>query len=315
MNTRGILLSVLLISIFSLPAFSGWSEPVPVTEVNSEYEEWSPFLSFDGLTFYFARIRTSDSYYGRIFEAIRNEPAGPFTTVRELPGEINSLSNGHVFCPWVSCDNLRMYYATQESDIGWKLRFSERTTVNDPWPAGVEITELNRLGRYLYMPRLIGNELVIFFQAVNIPGSIGGHDIWTASRSDKNLPFENVRNLTEINTISNEADPTVLPDGLTMYFTSNRNGPEQLFKVTRISINEHFENIEHLSFFDNPKGNSAHTNITSDGKTLYFVRHNDKNQSIQDIYVSYYLGDKNLYHNKLSTDSFYEILDKDNGND
>lgn len=31
-----------------------WTEPVPMTEVNSKYDDKSPFLSFDGLTLYFS---------------------------------------------------------------------------------------------------------------------------------------------------------------------------------------------------------------------------------------------------------------------
>ena len=311
MNARQFLFSLLFISFFIVPAFSDWSEPEPVFEVNTKFEEWSPFLSFDGLTLYFARVRTSGSYFGRIFQATRDEPVGSFSNVREVPGNINSLSNAHTFCPWVSCDNLRMYYVIQESGIGWRLRFSERETASDPWPAGVEIKELNTLERYLYMPRLTADELVIFFQVLDKPG--GQHDIWMASRSDKNLPFEYRRSLSEINTKSNEADPTVLPDGLTLYFTSNRNGSEQVFKATRETRKEPFGNIEHLSFFDTANGNSAHFNINSDGTTLYFVKHFIKNGDIQDIYVSYYTGDDNPYHNKLSADSLYEIIEKNNG--
>ncbi|MBN2590593.1 MAG: hypothetical protein JXA96_12085 [Sedimentisphaerales bacterium] len=67
MNARQILFSVLLISLLSIPVYSAWTEPIPVTEVNTEYEEWSPFLSFDGLTLYFAKIGTSDSHYSRIY--------------------------------------------------------------------------------------------------------------------------------------------------------------------------------------------------------------------------------------------------------
>ncbi len=315
MKASKLLFFVLIVAFFSTSAFSGWTEPVPVIEVNTSFEEWSPFLSFDGLTLYFARVRTSDSYYGRIFEATRNEPTGPFTNVREVPGMINSLLNGHVFCPWVSCDNLRMYYNTQEAGVGWRLWFSERKTASDPWPLGKEIPELNAVGKYIHMAKLTADERIIFFQGYDIPGDKGGHDIWMASRSDKSMPFQYIRNLTEINTSSEEAHPGISSDGLTLYFTSDRNGSEQLFKATRTSRDIPFSNIEHLSFFDTSNGNSAHADITSDGRTLYFIRSLNQGRAIQDIYVSYYLEEGESLENRLSTGILYEIIEKDDGNE
>ena len=156
MSKKSILL-ILMVAFVAVPAFSQWSEPVLLSNVNDpSAEDWAPFLSEDGLTLYFGRVRTSKSYYGRIFEAIRDEPVGPFT-------------------------NLRMYYNTQESGVGWRLRLSERKTTNDPWPMGIEISELNKLEKYLGTPNLTGDELVIFFQVLDKPG--GQHDIWMASRS------------------------------------------------------------------------------------------------------------------------------------
>ena len=308
MSKRGSILIILIISFLISPAFSQWAEPVLLSNVNDpSTEDWSPFLTEDGLTLYFVRVRTSDSYYGRLYEAIRDEPVGPFTIVRKVPDPINSPGNEHFLCPWVSCDNLRMYYNSQKSGVGWKLKFSQRASTSEPWPLGTDVIELNNVGKYLTGPKLSGDELLIFFQAMDRPGS--QHDIWMASRTDRNLPFEYVRKLDEINTSSNEAHPNVSPDGLILYFTSNRNGLEQLFKATRESRNESFGNVEHMSFFDTDNGNSAQFCFSSDEKAIYFVRSKAGNRSTQDIYISYYSGDTSTYHNKLSTGFFYEVLD------
>ncbi len=265
------------------PSLAEWTEPVQVTEVNTEYDDWTPFLSFDGLTLYFSRLRTDSFYYGRIFEATRQEPYGPFTSVRE----VLKSSNRHVFAPWVSPDNLRMYYHTDiESQNLQLLKVSERASVNDPWPQGTNISELNQLGK-IHMPRLTSDELTIFFGSYNLPGGLGGYDIWMATRPDMNSPFGAVRNLAEINTVSNEGEPFVSPDGLTLYFESNRNGFGQLFRATRQSLIQPFGNVEHLSLFDTPGGLSAHPCISSDGSALYFIRLLDNDISKGDIYVSY----------------------------
>ena len=104
--------------LLGLMFFSGvvraeWTEPVSVDEVNTELVESQPFLSFDGLTLYFNR-RVNEK--ARIYAATRDEPSGPFTSVAEVLS-----SSYHVVSPWVSPDNLRMYYHN-ELPSGWLLK-------------------------------------------------------------------------------------------------------------------------------------------------------------------------------------------------
>jgi len=266
-----------------LPALGQWSPPVPVIEVNTEYEEWTPFLSFDGLSLYFARVRTDTFYYGRIFKATREEPFGPFTSVEEV-----FQSRGHVFSPWVSPDNLRMYYHNEVPE-GWLLKVSERASAEDPWPDGVPISELNALGQFLQYPRLTPDELTICFSGRNLPGGQGLFDIWMATRPNRTLPFDEIWNLEELNTAAHDKDASVSisSDGLTVVFSSDRNVPYnfQLFMARREHSDEPFGEPEHLAFFDSPGGGSKHPFLTPDGSTLYFMK--DLSSSERDIWVSY----------------------------
>jgi len=274
----------IFVSYSYIPEPNQWSQPVPLTEVNTDTaEEWTPFLSFDGLTLYFSRLRSSTSLYGRIFEAKREKPYGPFTSIREI-SELNEL-NTNVFIPWVSSDNLRMYYTTDPGRGKFYLKFSQRATVNDPWPKGTNISELNSLANYIHSPRLTVDELTIFFAAYNIPGGKGGYDIWMATRPDRTSPFGNVKNLGEINTATTDSCGFPSPDGLTLYFTSDRNSRFQLFKATRESRDAPFGNVEHLLLFDTPNGHSVHPCISSDGKAFYFTR--SISGAPWDIWVSY----------------------------
>jgi Tol biopolymer transport system component len=287
-----------------------WREPVPVTEVNTDFaEEMTPFLSFDGLTLYFARVRSDTFYYGRIFDATRQESFGPFTSVSEVSGTLNS-SSGHVLSPWVSPDNLRMYYYT-ESSSGWELKVTERATDNAPWQIGTNISELNALGNRHQTPRLTADELTIVFSSYNMPGGYGGYDIWMATRPDRYSPFGQVTNLAEINTASSDHAPFVSPDGLTLYFDSNRNGQFQLFQATRESLNEPFGNIEHLSLFDTPESSNAHPCVSSDGTAIYFIRNVEGENS---IWVSYRMEPYELaiIHTEYAIAGKVEVLEKIN---
>ncbi len=281
---QNLILAMAVLIVLGLMGFAwaGWSAPVPVSEVNTAYRDSLPFLSFDGLTLYFVRSETDTFYYTRIYQATRPVPYGPFTSVKNI-SELN-YSGGHVSQPWVSQDNLRMYYYRTEPGSIRRMKLSERASVTDPWPAGINISELNALGN-VCEPSLTADELTIVFGGLGLPGTLGLCDLWIANRPNRSSPFENVRNLSEINTASDEGCSFISSDGLTLLFHSNRNGLYQLFKATRTSLTEPFGNLEHLSFFDTPGGHSGGPYLSSDGTALYFVSWlRDENR---DIYVSY----------------------------
>lgn len=284
MKRNAISLLVAVVSI-SMPALATWTPPVLVTEVNIQTgEDWSPFLSFDGLTLYFSRVRTNTFTYGRIYKATRSQPFGPFTEVEEI-SQLNR-PQAHVLAPWVSPDNLRMYYHTEKTRVGWQIWLSKRVSTNEPWPQGTILSELNQFGAYVQVPRLTPDELTIFFNANNMTGGKGGQDLWMATRPDRNSPFAQITNLEEINTISHEVSPFASLDTLELYFASSRNGDMQLFKATRNSVNDLFDNIEHLTLYNMPGGHSNFPALSSDGSTLYFMGQSG-GQSTRDIYVSY----------------------------
>jgi len=258
-----------------------WTAPVPLTEVNTQYSDGSPFLSYDGLSLYFTRSSTNSFYYARIYEATREQPYGPFTSVREI-SQLNSSSR-HVLWPWVSPDNLRMYYSKSVA----RFILSQRASVHDPWPIGSDITELNALGK-IYDPSLTSDELAIFFHSRDISGGQGGYDIWMASRLDPGDPFANVQNPSGINTASAESGAFVSPDGLELYFASNRNGQWQIFRATRQSREDAFGNVQHMSIFDIPGGLSSAPSVSSDGRSFYFVGVTDGEMA--DIWVSYLIS-------------------------
>ena len=61
----------LFLILLSGSTLLAWTEPVPVTQVNTEFGDRTPFLSYDGLTLYFSRTETPDFYSARMSQAIR----------------------------------------------------------------------------------------------------------------------------------------------------------------------------------------------------------------------------------------------------
>jgi hypothetical protein len=270
--------------LFAFLALSGsapaqWTEPVPVTEINTEnLREWTPYLSFDGLCLYFAQGRGTSGRHLRIYQACREEPSGPFTSIMEV-----LRAGDDVYHPWVSPDGMRLYYIVEEG-TDFVLRLSQRDSMYEPWPTGVQIPEINSLG-WIESVSLTADELILVFSGRNIAGGQGGRDIWMASRPDTSLPFGNVVNLSELNTSSNDGSASVSPDGLTVFFASDRNGLGQIFTAARPSLDAPFGSPELLSVLDSPGSGNSQPALSSDGTALYFTRFYATERT--DIWVSY----------------------------
>jgi hypothetical protein len=273
---RNLIMSVaiLLAAVLTGSALAEeWTTPVPVESgINTQFDEWEPYLSYDGLSLYFSRLYTDTYFYSRIFEAKRSQPSGPFTSVNQV-----FTTSNHALCPWVSPDNLRMYYEHEFPSV-WRVEVSERASVNDPWPQG---TVVSGLPIAISAPSLSADELTIVF---NNP-DVGGWDMYIATRPDKSSLFGDIRNLVEINTAGFDGRPFLSPDALSIYWDNQDLG--QIFKATRNSLNDPFGNITHLSMFDTPGGSSIQPAISSDGTAFYFSGLVGSERP--DIYVSYYV--------------------------
>jgi Tol biopolymer transport system component len=108
-----------------------------------------------------------------------------------------------------------------------------------------------------------------------------------ATRTDLYAPFENVTNLRELNTPASELPGFITPDGLTIYFSSDREGSHALFRATRATVDSPFDAPVHLSFFDVPEGFCMHPALASDGSALYFMAQQGPYPRTRDIWVSY----------------------------
>ncbi|MEN6427796.1 MAG: hypothetical protein ABFE13_20775 [Phycisphaerales bacterium] len=264
-----------------------WRMPVPVVELNTGYHDKAPFLSFDGLTLVFSRDDAPGSNYSRIYEARRSTVSEPFAEATE----VSSLNypGGHVSGPWLSPDNLRLYYYVTGGP-GRRLKVTQRDSQDEPWGPGRDISELNEWGD-LASPTLTEDERIMVFAGYSVLGGRGEWDLWMADRADRDSPFGNIVNLDSLNTSATDVHPSISPDGLTLYFMSKRNGASQIFRAHRDSLDAPFDAVEHMTMLDTPNGNSEFPSVSADGTTLYFGRW--PNGEDMDICVSH---SRNVYH-------------------
>jgi hypothetical protein len=270
MKTVNASLSIIaLILLTTVGAVSAWTTPVLLSEVNTQYTEGWPFLSNDGLTLYFARSGTPDHYYTQLYKATRTTPSDSFSNVTR----INELaySGGHLASPWVSPDNLHLYYYRTEPGSIWRLKESTRATASSPWGTPQNLTELNNLGD-VANAKLSANEQSIVF---NVFTNETTGFLYTASRSDRNSAFTGIQAVSELNTADVRAC-YLSSDGLALYFTRNDSGVWHNYESTRPSISGTFDTPQLLNYWPDNYGLGC---FSADGQTAYLGYN-------RDIYVS-----------------------------
>ncbi len=267
---KSILCSILLYLGLSVPAFAViWSQPALLEELNDPvlgHNAVCPNLSSDGLTMYFARRGTNGIM--RLWEAYRDTPTGSFTSERP----ISELYEGRaMYAPWVSSDGLRLYYSQYETLWNSTLiHMAQRSSLQDPWQDVIMFTGIHNDGIYDHSPSLTPDELTLYYAH----GSTTAYRLWIAVRSSVNDQFSNPIAISELNAgSSNTSYPFIMPDGLTIYFNSLRDGnpSHDLYVATRSSLSDPFGNIERLNIStDTGKEITPSLFVTLDASILYF---------------------------------------------
>ncbi len=110
-------------------------------------------------------------------------------------------------------------------DVGVDAADAAAKTSCDPFaPFGVQagLVTLNTPTAPDVHPRLTPDELTIVFASDRL-GTFGGLDLYTATRASSQVPFNGPANLGfNVNSKVADSDPTLSPDGKTLYFASQR---------------------------------------------------------------------------------------------
>ena len=105
-----------------------------------------------------------------------------------------------------------------------------------PWSMPALVTEL--VSGAADDPSLTADQLQIFFASTR-SGGLGSEDIWVATRSDITQPFSTPANVTAVNSSEFDTTPKITPDGLTLYFASQRPGglgDSDIWRSTRATL-------------------------------------------------------------------------------
>ena len=274
-----------------------WTEPVCLVELNN-FETGQPgtqpCISSDGLSIFYVRrvyeLGPGDSFY--ILEARRDNLDEPFGSERVL----TELGNAGDFIdnPWVSSDGLRLYYAVVDYISGKAERYIKMAVRNSPqdqWQEARTFHEIHSVNDIDSSPTLTEDELTLMWMSSRYLNPLE-FSVHMATRASVAEPFSNVIEVTELNEIG-AYNPHLSGDGLRVYFVAPRpdNGLNNIYRMTRASLDEPFGNIEHLDGVTGPDAGGSSPHLSPDEKTIYF--HGARGSTLYEsgIWVSYWIYD------------------------
>jgi outer membrane protein OmpA-like peptidoglycan-associated protein/tetratricopeptide (TPR) repeat protein len=270
------------------------------SKVNTPNNEYSPAISADGNTLYFAAMRSEDitklngkegDYFAKIY-SIQKGKNDKWTDAEPLSGDINRLGSNQGNVSF-SADGKAMYFTrfiTTGNEVTASTLFYSAQQADGSWGSAKEVAGLN--GNYVVknpaMGELYGKP--VLFYASNQEGAKGGFDIYYANMLAEGS-FGTPTNLGDVvNTFADDATP-YYKDGK-LYFSSAGHvglGGDDLFVSNWNGTT--WSQPENLGKGINSSANDRSISSDADGN-MYFVSNRVGGKSLksrtccEDIYIA-----------------------------
>ncbi|MBZ5538190.1 MAG: hypothetical protein LAO31_19730 [Acidobacteriia bacterium] len=268
--------------------FTDWSSPVNLgAPVNSSAFETCVSVSKNGLSLYFGRSPNGSALFDLYVSkrASIDEPWGE----PELVPNVNSSSNE--FCPALSLDEHRLYFASNRPggcgllDIYVSRRHDRRDDFGwgPPENIGCQVNSPGRDQTPYFFEDETGAEVMYFGS-----NRAGSFDIYETRMRDDDT-FGPVTPVAELNTEFDELGPAVRRDGLEIVFDSTRPdglGQRDVWTATRESSSAPWSVPVNLTILNGPFFDGGRMSFSFDGRMLYFSSVRDGGEGQSDIYVT-----------------------------
>ena len=259
--------------------------------INTQYPEYSPVFDFKDSILYFTsrregttggQIAPDGKYYEDIYfsKLEKNGDQSQWLEAKRIPGKINtkyheatvslSYDSKMLFVYRSDKGNGDIYYSEINNDGEWSI-LQEFPVINSPYRE--THASLSPDGKTLYFTS-------------NRPGGYGGLDIWKTELGENGwLEPENLG--PTINTKYNEEAPFILPDGVTLYFSSqghdNMGGYDIFF--TNLTEDGFWNSPTNMGYPINSPDNDVFYYPSPDEKYAFFSSADIKGYGDQDLYL------------------------------
>jgi len=242
-----------------------WSAPVRLAALSSGGNDWGPALRSDGITLAFASDRGSDlDLY-----------VSTYTGTWSAPVAISSLDTPSVdLDPAWSSDGTLLYFA---SDRSGAQRLYQATFDGITFSAPTLVPGLSTLDAL--GPAISPGDLELIYTDV---ASASSHLAY-ATRASVTAPWNDQGDILELLPSADDGFPTLTPDGLTMYFETNRDGQLHIFSTTRQTLSASWSSPSVVAETTSD-GDESDPSISADGHRLFFGSDRSGGSGLDDLY-------------------------------
>lgn len=184
----------------------------------------------------------------------------------ELLGPPNYVGNG-LYSPTLSADGLTLWFGLILSGGLEQLAYATRPSQNNAFGSGTLASGPLRSNTWEGNPHLSANQLALYFYSARNNDDLG---LFRATRGSSGGTFDQVVELTTVNSTATEQLPWVTADERTLYFVSDRAGSRDIWKATRAQTTDAFSSPTPVAEL-NTSGDEGKISLTSDGLVAIFA--------------------------------------------
>jgi len=251
--------------------------------MNSPGMESGPSLSADGKQLYFTRWTDTT---GEIWACQRATVDSAWEPASRLGPPLATDADE---CPFLTSDGLSLYFDSWRDGGtgGCDLWMTTSAIPDGSWGAPVNLGPAVNSASDDWCPSISADGLELYFSS-NRPGGSGTWDIWTASRATVNDTWGSPVNLgASINTEAEDCWPSLSPDGLVLFFTSNRSGGQgswDLYMARRTTRKDPWGSPTNFGPLVNSPEGQGGPKVSFDGLTLCFYSLRSDGAGLGDIW-------------------------------
>ncbi len=247
--------------------------------VNTNYDEYMPFLTTDQSTLIFTRqINQNEDFYRSYLKNNQYLPAEALTK------NINTTYNEGAQC--ISPDGEFLFFTgCNRPDGNGRCDIYVSQREGKGWSKPVNLGPPVNTKGWESQPSLSSDGRTLYFVS-DRPGGYGSYDIWKSTLDDNGRWAAAVNLGPNINTFYDEQSPFIHQDDKTIYFASNGwigLGNKDLF-ISRVDDKGAWSKPENLGYPINSYGEESGLTINSSGSKAYFSSNNFSGFGGMDIY-------------------------------
>jgi Tol biopolymer transport system component len=239
--------------------------------VNTSFNEGIPRISSDGLSLYFTSDRPGGFGERDLWVAKRTSTEDQWKPATNLGPTVNS--SDHDWAPSISTDGLTLYFCSWKRPGGhgkFDIWRTVRPTVNDEWGTPENLGSPLNTPDEERMPWISTDGLEMYFARI---GNSDTADLYVSKRAAITDTWSEPVNLSALNTVYSESEPSLSSDGLRMFFSSDRPsgfGEGDLYVSSRQTKEADWSPPLNLGEQINTQYSEVCPCLSFDGHTLYF---------------------------------------------